>query len=280
MAGLADRGDGQDRRHGGPGRPRPAKALWRTAPQRILRPHLVNYELDRLKVLDIGSSYGQALSFFGPGSVGFDFEVPGVDFCRDALGLEAHVCDLYSDALFEFAPRRSFDAIWFSHVLEHLNSPHVALMRLRQCLKDGGLLFVTVPVIPSAPIVALWKSLMWLSPRVPGMPRLNSVMNYLSSDHINAFTPATIRFFIDRAGFRVERLSTTLPSDPARHRSIGPWFVPFFDVTTVIARVDHTWQYHPKACREVDDVVGWRYRGKVGDALSIATAEDGGESHG
>jgi SAM-dependent methyltransferase len=45
----------------------------------------------------------------------------------------------------------SFDCIAFSEVLEHLEDPHGALLRLHQNLKPGGRLFVNVPINSPAP---------------------------------------------------------------------------------------------------------------------------------
>ncbi len=249
---------------------RTATDLWRTAPRRALLPHLVNYRLDQKRVLDVGCSFGQALAFFGQDSVGFDYEVEGVEFARDRLGLDAHIASVFGHELYDIAPRRGFEAVWFCHVLEHLNAPHVALMRLRQTLQDGGLLFLSVPVIPAWWVGAVWRGLFCARNRF----RYWSPLTYESSDHINGFTPATVRFMAERAGFRVERTVPTWPAQPGLQKLIGPLLVPLFDVITVVARVDHSWNYHPKAAREVDEEQGWRYRSTVGGSLTIDTGEE------
>lgn len=202
-----------------------AAAVWRRAPRLSLQPHLIHYRLDQQRVLDVGCSFGQALAFFGPDSAGFDFAVAGVDFCRDKLGLDAAVADIYDDSLYQIAPHRTFDAIWFSNVLEHLNAPHVALMRLRQALRDGGRMFLSVPVIPPRPLEWPLRGMYWAYQRFRHVPPLA----YASSDHINAFTPATIRFMVERAGFRVERITAALPSPTGLQRLFGPLLMPLQD---------------------------------------------------
>lgn len=250
-----------------------AAAVWRRAPRQSLQPHLIHYRLDQQRVLDVGCSFGQALAFFGPDSAGFDFDVAGVGFCRDKLGLDAAVANIYDDSLYEIAPHRTFDALWFSNVLEHLNAPHVALMRLRQTLKDGGRMFLSVPVIPPRPLEWALRGMYAAYQRFRNLPPLA----YTSSDHINAFTPATIRFMVERAGFRVERITAALPPQAGLQRLFGPLLMPLQDIVLVIATVDHGWEYNPKACREVDEQRGWRYRTTVGGDLTIqagTTSED------
>lgn len=42
---------------------------------------------------------------------------------------------------------RQFDAIWCCHILEHALDPHSFLVKLREDVREGGLLAITVPTI-------------------------------------------------------------------------------------------------------------------------------------
>lgn len=157
-------------------------------PSRAIRFVCEAHHLDQKAVLDIGCSYGQHLIHFGPGSAGIDAVERNVEFCR-ALGFEVTMTNV-EDGLPDLG--RRFDAIYCSNLLEHLVAPHLFLLRLHALLKPGGLLFVHVPTMPPLKIVDR------LLKRVIGHN------GYLASEHINAFTPRTLAFTIERAGFTVD----------------------------------------------------------------------------
>ena len=157
-------------------------------PSRAIRFVCDAHQLDKKAVLDIGCSYGQHLIHFGPGSAGIDAVEKNVEFCR-ALGFDVTMTNV-EDGLPDFG--RQFDAIYCSNLLEHLVAPHLFLLRLHALLKPDGLLFVHVPTMPPLQIVDR------LLKRVIGHN------GYLASEHINAFTPRTLAFTIERAGFTVD----------------------------------------------------------------------------
>jgi SAM-dependent methyltransferase len=57
--------------------------------------------------------------------------------------LRVVVCDVEKEG--NPFPERSFDAMIFSHVLEHLISPRAVLTRLAPCLRPGGWVLAAVP---------------------------------------------------------------------------------------------------------------------------------------
>lgn len=96
----------------------------------------------------------------------------------DTLGLTKAVSLVETDILQASRPDKAFDLIVISEVLEHLETPHIALKFLRDCITDDGRIFINVP------------------------------LNSPSPDHIYLLsTPDEVTSLIEGAGFKVEQLS-------------------------------------------------------------------------
>ncbi|MBA2450102.1 MAG: methyltransferase domain-containing protein [Chloroflexi bacterium] len=159
-------------------------------PSRALRFVCEAHAADRRAILDIGCGYGPHLVQFGAGSAGLDAVEQNVAFCR-ALGLEAHLANV-EDGLPDLG--RRFDGVFCSNLLEHLVAPHLFLLRLHGQLVDQGRVFIHVPTTPPLPILDRL------------IKRTIGHNGYLASEHINAYTPRTLQFTLERAGFVVEDL--------------------------------------------------------------------------
>ncbi len=151
-------------------------------------------------------------------------------FCR-ALGLDAHLANV-EDGLPDL--ERRFDAVFCSNLLEHLVAPHLFLLRLHAQLEAHGHLFIHVPTIPPLPIVE----------RV--IKRAIGHNGYQASEHINAFTPRTLRFTLERAGFVVDDLVFV----GARGHPLLGWGEPLFRELGIsalaVARRDPSFRYPEK----------------------------------
>lgn len=77
---------------------------------------------------------------------GVELDPEAVKYARDELGMEVRTGDLL-DQSYEPA---SFDVVRMSHVLEHVPDPMAELKRIREILKDDGLLVIMLPNIGSA----------------------------------------------------------------------------------------------------------------------------------
>jgi 2-polyprenyl-3-methyl-5-hydroxy-6-metoxy-1,4-benzoquinol methylase len=96
----------------------------------------------------------------------------------DALGLSAPVALVETDILQAARPDRKFDLVVISEVLEHLETPDIALRFLRGCVADRGRIFINVP------------------------------LNSPSPDHIYLFSsPEEVTALVERSGFKVEQFS-------------------------------------------------------------------------
>lgn len=226
---------------------------FRGAPRRWLRRPLVKYDLADKKVLDVGCSFGEALIFFGPGSMGVDIHAQAVQFAR-ALGLDALQGDFLDPAVLEKIPPGSFDAVWCSHVIEHVAAPHDALMAMRGRLKPGGLLLLGLPPLPHWRWAELWGK--WMLRLFFGRP---TPLGYTAEDHIYAFTRRTGRFLLERAGFQVIEQAAFVSRRPLVNGLFNVLCRPAVDRLVTVARQIPDWEYPPKSTRRRTET-GWEFR--------------------
>lgn len=164
----------------------------------IVNPLVKEYQLDKKKVLEIGSSYGQTLCYWGPGSCGVEVGLNYKQF-MDALDIRTYKCNVEEGFL---NIHESFDAIVTNNIFEHLVAPHLYLARLHKLLQEDGLLVIGHPIVPNRFVRWAWLAL--------------GYRGWLAGEHINFFTPETSRLTIEFAGFRVVQQFC-----PRLHTSIG-----------------------------------------------------------
>jgi SAM-dependent methyltransferase len=118
------------------------------------------------------------------------WRVTGLDVCpaavqgiRAQLGLPALVGTLPHP---ELAPE-SFDVITMWHSLEHVHNPRQVLQETYFLLAPGGKLLVAVPNIDGLPF--RWFGSSWYGLDLPR--------------HLTHFSPLTLRWMLERAGFQV-----------------------------------------------------------------------------
>lgn len=85
---------------------------------------------------------------------------------------------------------QQYDAIYTNNLIEHLIAPHLFLAKLWHLLKPGGLLAIGHPVVPPKIVHPIWKT-------IAGSD------GFLASEHINFYTPETIKHTLCRSGFEV-----------------------------------------------------------------------------
>jgi len=198
------------------------------APRYLFKAVNEKYRLTDKILCDAGCGYGANLVFCNPDSYGIEIEGYEVQFAR-SIGLNIYERDILNDDL-SALPKA--DAIWNSAVLEHVTSPHIFLRKLHSLLKDGGLLAIYVPTIP--PLRFLQH-----------LPRLGRYFTgHVHGDHINAFTPTTLRFFCERAGFRTLEVSAFYPGALSILNG-----VPIIDGCVYVGIKQPHWEYPANATR-------------------------------
>jgi SAM-dependent methyltransferase len=146
------------------------------------------------RVLDVGCGTGEALAFLkrkGFSTIGVE---PSAEASQAASGRGIDVLNM---TLEEYVEHRSatrapaVDAVLLLCVLEHVPDPAATIVAARSALVPGGLIGIRVPNdfndIQRIARDKLAKSPWWIA--VP--------------DHINYFTFASLRSFLDRLGFDV-----------------------------------------------------------------------------
>lgn len=132
------------------------------------------------RLLDFGCGYGEFLSMCAL----YGFEAFGVD--RSPARRENGGFLRVFAEIEEVAPFAPFHALTLFEVLEHLDAPAELLTRLRDLLAPGGLLVLETPDCSG----------------VLGIATASDYRKIDPLDHINCFTPESLRGFAERLGFR------------------------------------------------------------------------------
>ena len=170
---------------------------FRHSPRYLFKAAAERYGISKLRMCDVGSSYGSTLLHAARGSYGIEIVQERVDFAK-SIGLTAYRRDVLSDDLSDLP---KVEALWCCAVLEHVDSPHVFLRKLWSLLEPEGRVFLWVPTIPPRPVRFLQNA-----------PFVNAHLTaHTHTDHVNAFTPATIRFMAERGGFETIEVNALYP---------------------------------------------------------------------
>jgi SAM-dependent methyltransferase len=220
-------------------------AWFAPGPRYLFRAVDRKYGLRNKKLCDIGCAYGSNLVFCQPGSYGLEIEPYEVEFAQ-SLGLEIHQRDVVHD---DVSGLPAVDAAWCSAIVEHLEAPHTFLRKVHMILNPGGLLVVFVPTIPLIP---------WLK-HIPILaPYLTA---HQHGDHVNAFSPATLRFTCERAGFHTLEVSPLLPGVLSPFSRVLRRFI---DGCVYVGTKIGGWEYPENSTRRVAaNREGFMFRGQT-----------------
>jgi 2-polyprenyl-3-methyl-5-hydroxy-6-metoxy-1,4-benzoquinol methylase len=142
------------------------------------------------KFLDIGCATGMLIEAMGKEG----WQTRGVDVCRPSAeyGIAHRGVDIFIGTLEEARfPDASFQAIHFSHLIEHVPDPPGFLREVRRILAPGGLAVITTPNVDGFQARLFGKG--WRS---------------AIADHLVLFSRKTLGRLIVDSGFDVERSVT------------------------------------------------------------------------
>jgi len=158
---------------------------------------LIEKTVPRGRILEIGCAGGYFLKAArerGWSPTGIEVSVDASQFAREKLGLDVHTGTMDSVRM----EQGSFDAVFMGDVLEHVPEPMHALRIARGLLRPGGVLLVAGPIT----IHSLDRRLGLAVYHAFGRKKLLHQPPY----HLTEFTPGTLRFALERAGYRVARI--------------------------------------------------------------------------
>ena len=142
-------------------------------------------------VLDVGCSSGAFLHQLKKRHPN-DYQILGTDVLSAPLNHASRMgVPIIKGDFLSHSFEQSFDAVTFWAVMEHLFEPQRFLQKARSILKPGGLCFILVPNMKSLAI------------KLTG-----SKYRYIFLEHLNYFTPETLRKFVDEE-FSIVALKST-----------------------------------------------------------------------
>ena len=146
-------------------------------------------------ILDVGCGLGyfvRSASGFPNWQVsGFEISPAATAYARDKLGLQNVRCGRVQESGF---PPDHFDIITLWDVIEHIPQPDLLLTYLAMILKKDGFLFLHTPNEKVQVVKAKLKRL---------LKGMRPDEHYLEArDHMNIYSPNTIRKVLQRTGFR------------------------------------------------------------------------------
>lgn len=150
---------------------------------------LVQPFLDNKKVLDVGCSDGLYLRHFAASSVGIE-RIHDLADAAKSRGLEV-VCDDIPSAL-RAQPDASYEAVFLSHVLEHLERPLDVLREANRVLNSDGLVVLGLPTERNV-FRTVWR------------------MDYFAGTHLYAFSTRNAGRLLELSGFRQRHVFFHLP---------------------------------------------------------------------
>jgi SAM-dependent methyltransferase len=163
-------------------------------------------------LLDVGSGRGELLAAARPlgiEAMGLEPSAAMVRSARESLGIE-----LRTETLEELASSmsRTFDAVTFCGVLEHVHHPDQVMASARKLTRPGSLVYIDVPREPNLLTIVgnAWNSL-------TGSPAVYNLQPTWPPYHVLGFNPRSIQVLLSKHDFTIESLHVEAdPHVPAR----------------------------------------------------------------
>ena len=179
---------------------------------------ILNFDLDKKSVLDLGCSFGEFLIHFGSNSLGVTITKEEVEYGKN-IGLDIIYGNIESE---DFILEKKFDVIFANNLFEHLYAPHDFLCKINKYLNPNGILILGVPCIP----------------KVVSLLYINKFRGSLASSHINFFTRDTLVKTIERAGWNIEMTRGFHFLNKFIDYLLNPIYPHFYVIASTIKRKD------------------------------------------
>ena len=152
-------------------------------------------------ILDLGCGSGR----ISKKMIDLGYQVVGLDFSLEAvkkalaLGIVAKQANLDEGTK---EPSNTFDIVWAGDIIEHVFDPIGLLKESHRVLKNGGVMFITIP--SDVGLVSRIKMLFGIS---------HQEQMYMTSGfykHHTFFTPRLIKFMLHKANLHIEKFHKIL----------------------------------------------------------------------
>lgn len=178
---------------------------WLKVQRHLLRFKLIRKYKKSGSLFDLGSGWGHFM--LAGQQLGYD--VTGIEisenpyiYCKEDLKLDVKHIDFFKMDV----PNESYDIITLWDVLEHIDDANKMVERIADLLKKDGYLVLQVPQIDS--FIAKRQKEKW---------------NMMGLDHVNYFGHKTITKLLERHGFEVVKIKSSIELKLLLMYTILPW---------------------------------------------------------
>jgi len=171
--------------------------------QQHLISRLTGQTFPLMRFLEVGC--GSGASVRAATDIGWD--ATGIDIDPELIktGIEQHGADLRCTPLLQAGfEAESFHFIRLRDVIEHLPNPYDSLVEIHRLLRPGGLSLIVAP--NEKAMVNRVRSLLGFKRKMVAYAE--------PPHHIHGFTTDTMRRILERSGFKILLMKTTIPVDP------------------------------------------------------------------
>lgn len=178
---------------------------WLKIQRHLLRFKLIRRYVPKGKLFDLGVGWGHFL--LAGQQLGYD--VYGIEISQNPFTYAKEDLKLPVDHIDFFKmdkPAGSYDIITLWDVLEHIDEPDKMVERMAYLLKPGGYVFIQVPAIDS--YIARKQGVNW---------------KMIGLDHVNYFSKKTITPLLERYGFEVVKIKSSIELKIFLMYTVLPW---------------------------------------------------------